>query len=68
MRENNLNYFDFSANDDKVFIPKSRSVKKKKEKSCLVDRNKISSIKDTEALERYNAITSQKVTNNKEVL
>lgn len=61
MRENNLNYFDFSANDDRVFMPKSYPVKKQKEKSCLVDRNKISKIKDAEALNRYNLITSQKI-------
>ena len=58
-----MNYFDFSANDDRVFIPKSHSIKKQKEKSCLVNRNKISSIKDAEALNKYNAITSQNKTN-----
>ncbi len=60
MNESSLNYFDFSAHDDRVFIPKSHPVKKQKEKSCLVNWNKISSIKDAEALNRYNAITSQK--------
>ena len=53
-----MEYFDFSAHDDRVFIPKSRHLSKKKEKSCLVDRNKISKIK-CEGLDRYNIITSK---------
>lgn len=60
MNESNLNYFDFSANDDRVFIPKSRSTKKTKEKSCLVDRNKISKIKGVEGLDKHNTISSKK--------
>ena len=40
-----MEYFDFSAHDGRVFIPKSRHALKQKAKSCLVDRNRISKIK-----------------------
>lgn len=55
-----MNYFDFSANDDRVIIPKSRSIGKNKEKSCFVDHNKISKIKSAESLDKYISMSSRK--------
>lgn len=54
-----MDYFDFAATDDRVFIPKSCPKRKQKEKSCLVDRNKISKIKDAKNLDKYNLISSK---------
>lgn len=53
-------YFDFSANDDRVFIPKKSSTNNKKEKSCLVDHNKISKIKNAKSLDKYNSLRKDK--------
>lgn len=58
-----MKYFDFSANDDRVFIPKSRHAIKLKNKSCLIDRNRISKIKNAESLDRYNSLSSKRKTN-----
>lgn len=55
-----MNYFDFSAHDNRVVIPKSRSTGKLKDKSCFVDHNKISKIKNGESLDRYNSMSSKK--------
>lgn len=55
-----MEYFDFSAHDDRVFIPKSRHTTQAKNKSCLVDRNRISKIKDAKSLDRYNSLSSNR--------
>lgn len=55
-----MEYFDFSAHDDRVFIPKSRHSLKQKTKSCLIDRNRISKIKNAPSLDKYNYIISEK--------
>lgn len=56
-----MSYFNFSAYNKKVIIPKSRVVGKKKEKSCFVNHNKISKIKDAESLYIYNSMFSERV-------
>lgn len=55
-----MNYFDFTEFDDRVFIPTNRTQKKTKEKSCFVDHNRISKIKNAKSLEKYIALSSKK--------
>lgn len=52
-------YFDFSASDNRTFIPMSRHSTQIKQKSCLVDRNRVSTIQCA-ALDKYNSIMSDK--------
>ena len=52
-------YFDFSANDDRVFIPKARPTRLK-QKGGFVNRNFISAIKHAPALDKYTELTDKK--------
>lgn len=55
-----MDYFNFTEFDDRVFIPVNRPQKKTKEKSCFVDHNRVSKIKNAESLEKYIALSSEK--------
>lgn len=52
-------YFDFSANDDRIFIPKARTPRLK-QKGGFVNRNFISAIKSAPALDKYAELTEKK--------
>lgn len=47
-----MKYFNFSEEEDKVYIPVRKSSKPKKWRSSFVDHNKISQIK-SKSLEKY---------------
>lgn len=53
-------YFDFSANDDRIFIPRARKPKLN-QKGGFVNRNFISYIKSAPSLDRYVKLTEKKV-------
>jgi len=55
-----MSYFDFSAYNERIVIPKSRLVYKKKEKSCFVNCNKVSKIKSADSLLVYNSVSTKK--------
>ncbi|MBQ8043666.1 MAG: hypothetical protein IJ272_05900 [Clostridia bacterium] len=52
-------YFDFSANDDRIFIPRARKPKLN-QKGGFVNRNFISSIKSAPSLDKYAELTDKK--------
>ena len=52
-------YFDFSANDDRVFIPKARTPSLR-QKGGFVNRNFISAIKSAPSLDKYAELTEKK--------
>ena len=44
-----FSYFDFSKDDDRVFIPKAKTIKK----SCTFDKFNLSKIKSAPSLDKY---------------
>ncbi len=52
-------YFDFSANDGRIFIPKARTPRLR-QKGGFVNRNFISAIKSAPALDKYAELTEKK--------
>lgn len=52
-------YFDFSANDDRIFIPKARTPRLR-QKGGFVNRNFISAIKSAPSLDKYVELTEKK--------